>query len=102
MHKVEAYQCDYCTKYGKSRSNIGQHEKSCFHNPENKACATCSNFIQSPYKTITDNGNECTAYLPTCFIKIPIAVLDGEKKVLNLKDHCKHWQPKETDIDDEY
>jgi hypothetical protein len=41
MKEVKAYQCSFCTYYRKTKSSVLRHEESCYHNPKNKACATC-------------------------------------------------------------
>lgn len=46
MKIIEAYHCDYCKKYSKSKSVMTRHEKTCFHNPVMRACATCENLEQ--------------------------------------------------------
>ncbi|GAG67661.1 unnamed protein product [marine sediment metagenome] len=41
MKKIKAHQCSYCSFYRISRQPVLKHEKKCFKNPENKACASC-------------------------------------------------------------
>lgn len=51
MIKIEAYQCEYCTKYRKGtgkpiriyRRSIDTHyhEAGCYYNPQNRTCLTC-------------------------------------------------------------
>ena len=51
MIKIEAYQCEYCTKHRKGtgkpiriyRRSIDAHyhEAGCYYNPQNRTCLTC-------------------------------------------------------------
>ncbi len=44
MKEVIRYQCEFCEKkYYKNKSSAASHEKKCYYNPKNKACATCVN-----------------------------------------------------------
>lgn len=41
MKKINAYQCDFCRKYLKTKGAMKNHESYCFANPEKKACRSC-------------------------------------------------------------
>lgn len=43
-HTLSRYICDYCNREYKVFKNAKHHEENCYHNPENKACATCKYF----------------------------------------------------------
>lgn len=44
MKEITAYECEYgCGKFLKTKSGMRRHEKKCFWNPANKACASCGN-----------------------------------------------------------
>lgn len=44
MNEIKAYECEYgCGKYLRTRSGMNKHEKKCYWNPVNKACASCGN-----------------------------------------------------------
>jgi len=60
LRKVTAYGCDYkCgQKVVLSKSSMKEHESRCFHNPVNKACASCKHF-ELEYD---GNGMEGTRY----------------------------------------
>jgi len=51
---VKAYGCDYkCgQKVVLSKASMISHESRCFHNPKNKACASCKHFERE----LDDNG----------------------------------------------
>lgn len=96
MHKIEAYQCDYCKKYGKSKSHIKSHENVCYYNPVTKACGTCANLIQESYKVdkrihgINVPGDVYDS-IPKCLSGKSISSIIEGKKVLNLKHDCDCW-----------
>ena len=59
--QVQAYSCDFrCgQKVVLSKASMISHESRCFHNPENKTCATCVHL-----ERIHDsNGMEGSSYL---------------------------------------
>ena len=51
MIKIEAYQCEYCTKHRKGtgkpiriyrrRIDAHYHEAGCYYNPQNRTCLAC-------------------------------------------------------------
>lgn len=45
MKQIKAYQCDFCKFYKKTKLSVENHEEYCYHNPKNKACATCDHNI---------------------------------------------------------
>lgn len=96
MHKIEVYHCDYCKKYGKSKSNIKSHEKVCYHNPATKACAICANLIQKEYKVDKKSLNidipgDVYGCIPACVCGKNISQIKDGKRVLNLQHNCSCW-----------
>ena len=57
MRAINAYQCDFCSYYKKTKKSVEVHEANCFMNPINRACASCKHntFDQSRYP----NPNYC-------------------------------------------
>jgi hypothetical protein len=46
MRKIRAYQCEYCEKkVYTNRNSCYAHEKKCYWNPINKACASCGHYL---------------------------------------------------------
>ena len=39
--QVTAFQCDFCSKYGKNQTRIRKHEETCFYRPETHSCGSC-------------------------------------------------------------
>jgi hypothetical protein len=35
-HKIQVWQCSFCTKYRKTKVSINRHEEICFSNPDRK------------------------------------------------------------------
>lgn len=93
MIEIKAYQCDFCKKYGKSKSNIKKHEETCFHNPVTKACATCEYCCQVDKKM----GIYYTT-VPVCSKGEIISDIIGEKKHVSLKHHCLLWKEREDNF----
>jgi len=50
MKKVTAYSCDYCDKKYMTQSGCKRHEKYCYFDPKNKACASCSNLTNGTFQ----------------------------------------------------
>lgn len=96
MKIIEAYHCDYCKKYSKSKGVITRHEKECYHNPVTRACATCEHFGYQDYRT-KHNGCDVTGTRPMCFLDIQISTLNidesGDKThKISLAHHCPLWK----------
>lgn len=96
MHEIKAYQCDYCKKYGKSKSNIKRHEGECFHNPITKACATCANLTQEVYKVnkrnvFGDFQGDVYDSIPKCTSGKNISRITDNGKEVTLQHHCEYW-----------
>ena len=55
MKQVTAYACEFCPSQKRkiylSQSSAKHHEKHCFLNPENRACASCNR---------NDRDNSCS------------------------------------------
>lgn len=51
MKIIKAHQCSYCSFYRISRPPVLTHERNCFKNPANRACASCKYNI-TDYETI--------------------------------------------------
>ena len=43
MKVIKAYQCDFSKVYKKTKQAVKNHEDNCYHNTNNRACATCKN-----------------------------------------------------------
>ncbi len=41
MKAVQAFQCDFCQKYGKNSTRIRKHEEKCYYRPETQSCGSC-------------------------------------------------------------
>jgi hypothetical protein len=100
MKEFIAYQCSYCSKYGKQKSRIKDHEKTCFRNPDTKSCATCIHLKQKKYIVAGpemgipfNSGCVLTDSIPVCDEGVDVSnVTDGEKNVY-LKTQCALWEP---------
>ena len=96
MKEIKAYQCDHCKFYKKTKSSAINHEENCYHNPKNRACATCEHNIID-YETIYDpnhGGNPgSTDY------EVPYNYCKKKEVVLNrktLKMNCMDWKRQEN------
>ena len=101
MRTIEAYHCDYCKKYSKSKGVITRHEKECYHNPATKACATCAHFGQEEHKRPDFFiGQSATHLRPVCDLGIGLYIED-EERVLGykaaLRNHCEAWSEREVE-----
>ena len=85
--KVTAWACKYRCGYKVQtvKSRMVEHEKRCCHNPENRACVTCTNFcpwedyaIIDPYRSYTIRGLGCSSLVD-----------DLE----HLRNNCPAWLP---------
>lgn len=98
MKEFKAYQCGFCSKYGKQKSRIQKHEDMCFHNPATRSCATCIHLKQKEFKPHTNDtapfgdGDMWVDYIPICKEGVDVSSLvDTEKKVY-LKTQCPLWE----------
>lgn len=96
MKTIEAYQCDYCKKYSKSKSVMKKHESKCFHNPKKKTCATCGNHYQELYKVENqispfNHDGGVFSYKSICKAGINIYELKDGKITIRLCDNCEYW-----------
>lgn len=95
MRTIEAYHCDYCKKYSKSKRAITRHEKECYHNPITKACATCVNFGQTDHKRFDELFGEVTSIRPVCDKGINISPDNSNYEMgyqVKLRNHCPKWE----------
>ena len=53
MKERKAYQCSFCTFYRLTKKSVEIHEDNCYHNPKNRACATCR-FNVVEFETVYD------------------------------------------------
>jgi len=90
MKQVMINQCDFCKKVSFHKSNLRQHEKICFFNPETRSCATCIWF--SPL--IVEVG-----YPAECYLVEIEEVEEGTRR--KLKTECDKWMDKEVYFDNE-
>lgn len=97
MKKVDAYKCDYCTKWLKSRSGMARHERKCLWNPEHKACASCGNNHEYENEQESSEYDEVRQeqYVAVCSHKSRWCDhyefdLFAEKG--NLKKNCPFWK----------
>lgn len=51
MKEVKAYKPKCCKKAYLLKGSASRHEKTCFRNPDNKACLTCDRF-KTDYNTV--------------------------------------------------
>ena len=96
MIKIEAYQCEYCTKHRKGtgkpiriyRRSIDTHyhEAGCYYNPQNRTCLTCKygEFERS------DNGYE----YPQCEGYDYPDNCKGSRYFGSqwIRENCPHWE----------
>lgn len=56
--EVRAFVCVFCPRKKRfaSLSTANRHERRCFHNPTQKACATCQHFSYERYDQETGEG----------------------------------------------
>jgi hypothetical protein len=46
--KTTAYKCSFgCRKIYKGHSTMKRHERTCFNNPERRACQTCGHWLKN-------------------------------------------------------
>jgi len=59
--EIKAYSCQYKCGWGVkvNRKTIENHEKTCFSNPERRACRTCKNWVRTRHQ---DEDDYCTKY----------------------------------------
>jgi len=84
MEEITAYACDYCRKFYKSKSSAKRHEKTCYHNPNNRACLTCKHFDN---KSLSEFG------LPYCY------KYQKRMQRFDFKYNCYKWDAIEVDKD---
>lgn len=100
MIKIEAYQCEYCTKHRKGtgkpirisrrKDTIYSHEHRCHYNPKNQTCLTCQKAV---YKTTKEP--ECDSYNYPGEHVGTFAVFDHKY----IRIDCPHWQAKESEVE---
>jgi len=73
--EIKAYECEYCGKISRSRSNAKSHEARCHWNPKNLACASCGNSDDFYCHKLGEN----------------LRVKGG------LKSGCESWSPRENE-----
>jgi hypothetical protein len=77
-HIKTKYLCDFCEREYAIKTNAERHQQVCLHDPDNRACITCSHF-QPGFEF------ECEIdAMPYC---------DGEAMQT---DHCNQWMPIEV------
>ena len=97
MKIIEAYHCDYCKKYSKSKGAMTRHEKNCYHNPITKACASCGNYKQDKVRCeVADElGIDSYHYRPSCTKGKSLFNLDSNNPQgykVTLKNNCELWE----------
>ena len=98
MKKIKAYQCNFCSFYRKTKSAVKKHEKRCFYNPKNRACATCKH-NRIYHETFFDESYDKTPISPEYIISTNWC----EKKNIELNNktlcaHCDLWEEKGEEI----
>lgn len=94
MKIIEAYHCDFCKKYSKSKSVMTRHEKTCFHNPIMRACATCKNLEQVEFT----REMPFVSNRPMCRAGIEISPLNDNYELgyqIKLQSECKSYKQRE-------
>lgn len=88
--KVTAYGCEFkCgQKVVLSKDSMTSHESRCFHNPLNKACASCKYFE----KEYDSNGMEGTNYLDEW---VDLICHAQDECLEKLTSNCKLHKPKD-------
>lgn len=109
MYKIEAYHCDYCKKYSKSKGVITSHEKKCFYRPETKSCATCRNYHIKEHRYSQPNvDGVIVGYIteiPVCVKGIKFFDSEPEQgkpffQKSTLKTGCGQWEQQDESEDD--
>jgi len=85
MKKVEVWKCDYCPKRLINITQMREHEKRCFRNPETKSCITCKNLNSADFDVIE---NEVEFFEHHCS--------SGVNLKFGLKTQCRSWDIKEN------
>ncbi len=87
MIEIKAYQCSFCGYYKKTKQSVLRHEVTCYHDPENRACASCNEniFSEEYYET----EKECTNNYCN---KREVFLIKRE-----LRYGCPIWEPKNKD-----
>ncbi len=86
MKKIEAFQCNYCPKFYKSKSKTKGHEGKCYYNPVTKSCGSCGWFATG-----------LTTYENPCLVR-GTSEKDAEGRT-KLKTNCEKWIDKNTLLD---
>jgi|WetSurSiteA1Bulk_404760.scaffolds.fasta_scaffold228543_2 hypothetical protein len=82
MKEQLCYFCDYCGRMYKKKVTAYYHELKCYHDPKNKACATCG-YLD------THGTPTCTAYNSSS---------DPDDILMPLfESNCNFWKPKEKE-----
>lgn len=78
--KIKAFACEFrCGRIATKPQTLYFHEKTCFKNPERKACKTCKHNCCDPYESDTGDGG----YFYCAIDKLPT----GKKMAVE----CKYW-----------
>lgn len=103
MRIIEAYHCDYCKKYSKSKGAMTRHEKNCYHNPITKACASCDNYKQEKFRceVVDELGVDSYYYRPVCDSGISLSHNNPNYSCgyrVELRNNCDSWKPKTEEL----
>jgi hypothetical protein len=81
--KIEAFACEFrCGRIARKQESLFLHEKTCFKNPDRRACKTCKHNAREPYESDTGAGG--------CFVCEIDKLPPGKTTAIN----CEHWQNK--------
>lgn len=93
MYEAKAYHCEFCKKYGLSKSWIVKHEATCYRNPITRSCSTCAN--RTSYKeTVPEFGEGYFKEVPYCLEAILFRypfVSGGDKDKIKFHTDCEKW-----------
>lgn len=93
MIKAKGFRCSHCHTAGRVRrtyasaQSCAKHERVCYMNPANRACATCDHWAFEP-----GEGHACSEGHDIAPPGFGEGTPAGPKPVM----HCPHWQAKES------
>lgn len=71
---VKRYRCPFCTHSRASRTASVDHIGHCWHNPDTRACTTCSNYVPAGDgdQCVPGQNCNCNVYPPECEAGVPL------------------------------
>ena len=100
MRTIVVYQCSYCKKfYKKTERSVIKHERTCFFNPCNHACATCyykkikTRSYQEADGTI-ETKKTYYCYKQKKYLVTWVSPNSQDSSEMKLQNNCEDWLSK--------